>query len=53
MKKFFIGLIGVMFASATTFSLSSCGNEEYGEGDSNMPFVGVWKSEHSIMDFGT
>lgn len=53
MKKFFIGLIGVLFASVTTFSLSSCGNEEYGEGDSNMPFVGVWKSEHSIMDFGT
>lgn len=28
MKKFIIGLIGVMFVSAMAFSLSSCGNEE-------------------------
>ena len=40
MKKFIIGLIGVIFASVMTLSLSSCGKEE---GESTPLIVGTWK----------
>lgn len=40
MKKFIIGLIGVIFASVMALSLSSCGKEEV---ESTPLIVGTWK----------
>lgn len=45
MKKFIIGLIGIMFVSVMTFSLSSCSKEEMEpEKDKDeVTFLGTWR----------
>ena len=45
MKKFIIGLIGVMFVSAMAFSLSSCSKEdvEPGKDEDEVTILGTWR----------
>ena len=45
MKKFIIGLIGVMFVSAMAFSLSSCSKEEVepGKDEDEVTIIGTWR----------
>lgn len=45
MKKFIIGLIGVMFVSAMAFSLSSCSKEEVepGKDEDEVTILGTWR----------
>lgn len=51
MKKFIIGLIGVMFASVMALSLSSCGKEDGSEYYEDNPFAGVWKEGSNRTEF--
>lgn len=45
MKKFIIGLIGVMFVSAMAFSLSSCSKEEVEpeKEEDEVTIIGTWR----------
>ena len=45
MKKFIIGLIGVMFVSVMAFSLSSCSKEEVepGKDKDEVTILGTWR----------
>lgn len=53
MKKFIIGLIGIVFAFAMTFNLSSCSKEEVEPKKETSQIVGVWKkgSGRTIIKF--